>query len=215
MPKDSSTHRLSLPPPQILASSGTPSTSFYIINLFLNCHPVLTSNLSPPCLPISFSTKCSNFIRLSSRILPNLDKKDLPNYRPISHLSFLSKLTERAVKQRLTHHLSSNHLLNCFQSAYTAHHSAESTLLSVQDHIIKAMAQQKITALCLLVLSAAFDTIDHSILMHCLSSWFGLNGTACSLLAQIINLISWFCYQYQWKYIRSTSTSSRCSTRLF
>jgi len=81
------------------------------------------------------------------------------------------------VKQRLTHHLSSNHVLNSFQSAYTAHHSTESTLLSVHDHIIKAMAQQKITGLRLLDLSAAFDTIDHSILMHHLSSWFGLNGT--------------------------------------
>jgi len=49
----------------------------------------------------------------------NLDKGDLSNYRPISLLSFLSKLTEWVVKQRLTHHLSSNHLLNSFQSAYT------------------------------------------------------------------------------------------------
>jgi len=56
----------------MLASSGTLSTSFYIVNLFLNCHPALTSNLSPPCLPICFPTKYSNFIRLSSRILPIL-----------------------------------------------------------------------------------------------------------------------------------------------
>jgi len=101
----------------------------------------------------------------------------LSNYRPTSHLSFLSNLTERVVKQCLTHHLSSNHLLNSFQSAYTAHHSTESTLLSVHAHIIKAMAEHKITALCLFDLSAAFDTIDHSIVSHRLSSWFGLNGT--------------------------------------
>jgi len=95
-----------------------------------------------------------------------------------------SKLTERVVKQRLTHHLSSNHLLNSFQSAYTAHHSTEYTLFSVHDHI---MAQQKITALCLLDLSAAFDTIDHSILIHRLSSWFGLNGTVLSWLNSYIS----------------------------
>jgi hypothetical protein len=35
----------------------------------------------------------------------NLDKDNLSNYRPISHLSFLSKLTERAVKLRLTSYL--------------------------------------------------------------------------------------------------------------
>ena len=47
----------------------------------------------------------------------------------------------------------------------------------MHDHIIKVTSQQKITALCLLNLSAVFDTIDHSILTICLSSWFGLKGT--------------------------------------
>jgi len=46
-----------------------------------------------------------------------LDKDDLGNYRPISHLSFLSKLTERVVKLRLADYLSTNNLLNSFQSA--------------------------------------------------------------------------------------------------
>ena len=44
----------------------------------------------------------------------------------ISHLSFLSRITERVVKNRLTQHLSSNKLLNKLQSAYTKYHSTES-----------------------------------------------------------------------------------------
>jgi len=94
----------------------------------------------------------------------------------------LSKLTERVVKNRLTTHLSANNLLNSYQSAYTKHNSTESTLLAVHDHIIKSMSEQKVTALCLLDLCAAFDTIDHSILLHRLSSWFGFNGTVISWL---------------------------------
>ena len=109
---------------------------------------------------------------------PNLDKQTLSNYRPISHLSFLSKLTERVVKARLSQHLSSNRLLNSYQSAYTKFHSTESTLLSVHDHIIKSTSKRQLTALCLLDLSAAFDTIDHDILLHRLSNWFGLSNTA-------------------------------------
>jgi hypothetical protein len=47
----------------------------------------------------------------------NCDKDDLSNYRPISHLSFLSKLTERVVKNRLTNFISDNTPLNLSQSA--------------------------------------------------------------------------------------------------
>ena len=99
-------------------------------------------------------------------------------YRAISHITLLSELTERVVKLRLTHHVPSNDLLNYVQSAHTKHHLTESTLFPVHDHIVKVMSQQKFPVLCLLDLFAAFDTIDHSILVHRLSSWFGLKGTA-------------------------------------
>ena len=175
-------------------------------NTFCDLDPIPTALLKH-CLPalLPIVTNIVN-LSLSSGVFPkqfelcsvitllkkyNLDKEDLSNYRPISHLSFLSKLTERSVKLRLTHHLSSNDLLNSFQSAYTKYHSTESTLLSVYDHIIKAMSQQKITALCLLDLSAAFDTIYHSILTHRLSSWFGLKGIVLCL-ASILSILSQF-----------------------
>ena len=70
--------------------------------------------------------------------------------------------------------------MNSFQSAYTKFNSTETTLLAVHDHIIRAMSQQQVTGLCLLDLSAAFDTIDHSILLHRLKSWFGFTETVLS-----------------------------------
>ena len=108
---------------------------------------------------------------------PSLDQEQLSNYRPVSNLSFLSKITEKVVKSRLDAHLTSNMLYNKFQSAYTKFHSTESTLLSLHDHLIQAISQQKLTCLCLLDLSAAFDTINHSILLDRLQNWFGLHGT--------------------------------------
>ena len=97
---------------------------------------------------------------------PSLDKDKLNNYRPISNLRLISKITERIIKSRLNKHLSSNSLYNPNQSAYTKYHSTETTLLSLHDHLIIAISHQQVSCLCLLDLSAAFDTIDHSILLH-------------------------------------------------
>ena len=97
----------------------------------------------------------------------------MSNYRPIANLSFISKLTEKIVKKCLLDHLTSNSLLNPFQSAYTKFYSTETTLLSLHDHLSNAISLQQVSRLCLLDLSAAFDTLDHSILLHRLSTWFG------------------------------------------
>jgi hypothetical protein len=123
---------------------------------------------------------------------PNLNREDLGNYRPVSHLSFLFKLTERIAKNRLMNHLSSNKLLNSFQSAYLKSHSTETTLLSVHDHIVRAMSLQQVSCLCLLDLSAAFDTTDHSILIHRLSSWFGISGCALSSVKSYLSNRSFY-----------------------
>ena len=101
---------------------------------------------------------------------PFLDKDTLNSYRPISNLSLISKITERIVKSRLNEHLSSNSLYNPNQSVYTKYHSTETTIVSLNDHIITAISHQQVSCLYLLDLSAAFDTIDHSIILHRLSS---------------------------------------------
>ena len=96
---------------------------------------------------------------------PTLDKEELSSYRPITNLCLISKIIERVVKSRLTDHLTSNSLLNSHQSAYCKHHSTETALLYIHDHLVSAIGSQKVSCLCLLDLSAAFDTIDHDILI--------------------------------------------------
>ena len=74
-----------------------------------------------------------------------------------------------------------------FQSAYTKFNSTETTLLALHDHIIRAMSQQQATGLCLLDLSAAFDTIDHTIPLHRLKSWFGFTDTVLSWIQSYLS----------------------------
>ena len=72
--------------------------------------------------------------------------------------------------------MSPNDLFNKHQPADTKHHSTKTVLLSVCNTNTNAISNQRLTGLCMLDLSAAFDTIDHNILLEHLSSWFGISG---------------------------------------
>ena len=116
-----------------------------------------------------------------------LDSTNLKNYRPISNLSFLSKLVERIISNRLLTHLSSHNLLAKFQTAYRNFHSSKAALLHVQNDILVALEAGYSITLLLLDLSAAFDTIDHNILIHLLQHWFGILSTALNLLSPFLS----------------------------
>ena len=57
----------------------------------------------------------------------------------------------------------------------------------VQNDILASLDAGHSTALLLLDLSAAFDTIDHSILTHRLQHWFGISSTAFNLLSSFLS----------------------------
>ena len=67
---------------------------------------------------------------------------------------------------------------NNLQSAYKKFHSTESALLKVENDVLLNMEKVRVTAFTLLVMSAAFDTIDHLTLINRLSSWYGISGIA-------------------------------------
>ena len=62
---------------------------------------------------------------------PTLDPHILTNYRPVSNLSFLSKVIEKVIAKQLTTHMLNHDILEEFQSAYKANRSTETTLLEV------------------------------------------------------------------------------------
>lgn len=109
---------------------------------------------------------------------PGSNKEILKNYRPVSNLGFLSKLLERVVSSRLDDHLECNGLHDVYQSAYRQNHSTETVLLRVQTDILSALDRGSMVILMMIDMSAAFDTLDHHILVKRLSHTFGIRGAA-------------------------------------
>ena len=68
-----------------------------------------------------------------------LDPDDFNSYRPISNLTFLSKVVERVASDRLRRHIESQQLSPVRQSAYRPHYSTETAVTAVHDEIIKAI----------------------------------------------------------------------------
>jgi Reverse transcriptase (RNA-dependent DNA polymerase) len=64
------------------------------------------------------------------------------------------------------------------QSAYRKCHSTETALFKVVNDLLLAADHGEVSALCLIDLSVAFDTVDHELLLSRLQSRFGVVSTA-------------------------------------
>ena len=160
-------------------------------NLLLHCidsiAPIITRIFN-----LSFSSRVFSKPLKSALVKPllkkaNLNPNDSINYCLISNLSFLSKFIERVIAARLSLHLLSHNLMSKLQSAYRKFHSSETALFYVPNDILALLDAGHSTALLLLDLSAAFDTIDHSILTHRLQHWFGISPKALNLLSSFLS----------------------------
>ena len=94
----------------------------------------------------------------------------------------MSKLLERAVADQLMAHLELNNLQVKLQSAYRRAHSTETALLRILNDLLRMLGKGNNAILVLLDLSAAFDTIDHSLLLTRLHAEIGLSE----------NVLQWF-----------------------
>ena len=140
---------------------------------------IINRSLSEAEVPASF--KIAIIIPLLKK--ETLDPDILKNYRPIANLSFLSKILERVVAQRLNSHTDKHPGSEVMQSSYKPHHSTETALVRIQDDILTSIDKKQCVVLLLLDLSAAFDTVDHSILLARLNQRFGIKDKAYQWIA--------------------------------
>ena len=146
----------------------------------------LSSGTVPPSLKIAAITPILK--------KPGLNPDNPNNFRPISNLPFLSKVLERAVASQLKHHLSANNLYETFQSGFRSNHSTETALLKMTNDLLLSSDAGNLNILILLDLSAAFDTINHSILLTRLETTFNITGTALSWFTSYLSDRNQFIY---------------------
>ncbi len=198
----SSSRNLALSPtsrPTVTLDSFTPLSEQDVKKLIMNSKST-SCNLDP--IPTWLLKKCldvllpvlTKMVNLSLKtgvfpdewklalVIPLIKQLSLetifPNYRPVSNLAFVSKVTEKAVINQSSTHIKLACPLPVNQSSYKEGHSTETALIKVQSDILDNMENQQVTLLVMIDLSAAFDTLDHNIMSDVLGSQYGISGQA-------------------------------------
>jgi hypothetical protein len=103
-----------------------------------------------------------------SRTVPIFKAGDVlkcDNYRPISLLSSISKILEKAVANRLVNHLGDNNLLYRGQFGFQAKISTVHHLLKLTNYVTEQLNNKNFTVGIFLDLKKAFDVVSHKILL--------------------------------------------------
>ena len=114
------------------------------------------------------------------------DKSDPNNYRPITLLNTISKIFERVLYNSMYSHLIENSLIYHLQSGFLSGHSTADQLLAICTDIFRNFEENKDVRSVFLDLSAAFDTVPHSKLLHKIKS-YGIKGGAYHMIQSYLS----------------------------
>ena len=112
------------------------------------------------------------------------DKPD--NYRPISILPCISKITERVIANQLSKHINENALISKYQHGFRQQHSTCTGLLQITEFTRRELDLGRAVGVVALDLSKAFDSIDHQILIRKLP-YFNLGYSSISFLKKYLS----------------------------
>ena len=153
--------------PSRLYLSSMPAIAPYLVDL-------INLSLSSGLVPTNYKHAAVKPILKKA----NNDINNPSSFRPVSHLSFESKLLEKIVASRLNEHLSLHNIHEPLQSGFRKFHSTETALVKVANDLRLDADKGNVSLLALLDLSAAFDTLDPYILLDRLQLFAGLSGSA-------------------------------------
>ena len=146
-------------------SFGLDEIDTYVIKLVRReILPALTHIIN-----LSISTKTFPSSWKKVKIIPLHKKEDRlnpKNYRPVALVPVMSKILEKVIFNQMMVYLEDNELLNSSHHAYRAHHNTTTALIEMYDGWVNSMESGKQTGICFLDLSAAFDVVNHSLLLE-------------------------------------------------
>ena len=90
---------------------------------------------------------------------------EVNNYRPISILPTISKLTEKWISIKVTNFLNFHKILHQRQSGFREGHSTEGALILMTDTWLKAINEGKFVGCLMVDLRKAFDLVDQKLLL--------------------------------------------------
>ena len=104
-----------------------------------------------------------------SKIIPlhkKASKLEMKNYRPVAILSPLSKILEKIVYEQIYNYFSKNKIFHQNLHGYRKNRSTQTALLTMYDRWVRSAAAGNISGVVMIDLSAAFDLVDHDILIR-------------------------------------------------
>ena len=154
-----------------------PLPTFLVKTCVAELSPIITSIVNQSLIHAQFPKQYKRAVVKPLLKKPNLEPI-FKNYRPVSNLTFVSKVIEEAASLQIEQHMNKHSLNEKFQSAYKAKHSTETALVRVFDDVLQQLDRDNVVYLALLDLTAAFDTVDHDVLMQRLNRTFKISGKA-------------------------------------
>lgn len=164
-------------------SSGTDNLDSKILKLVVNSVDTPICHIFNQCLISGVHPA----VWKEAKIIPLPKDKNKtmnsPNRRPISILPLLSKMI---VFKQVMDYFSNNNLLSTFQHAYREGYSTSTALLQMSDDWLSCLDNKKLVGAVMLDFSAAFDVIDHTLLVDKLKCY----GFTSNALAWFIHYLS-------------------------
>ena len=110
----------------------------------------------------------------------------ITNYRPISVLSFFSKVFEKIIYNHLIDFMNHNDILYGYQFGFRKGHSTQQAIITLVNKIISCLDNGDLVIGVFLDLKKAFDTVDHKILLKILYT-YGVRDVALKLLESYLS----------------------------